>query len=174
MTVFTRYLEKLIIEDALKSNKMAFVSGPRQVGKTTLAKNLLKSKENYFSWDNPVFRRNWSKNPLGAIGQVGSGPIVLDELHKHKYWKRYLKGLYDEASDRIKIIVTGSARLDLYRKGGESMLGRFLPYRLHPFSVAEAADLRDPDALESRRIRYPLKDLLKLSGFPEPLLTATP
>lgn len=165
-----RYLEREILQDALASGKMAFVSGPRQVGKTTLARQLLKTQENYFSWDKESFRRSWVRDPNRAIAIRGDGPVVLDEIHKQRLWKRYLKGIYDELGAQMPIIVTGSARLDLYRKGGDSLLGRYLPYHLHPFSVSENQDLPDPDALESRTVLYPLRDLLALGGFPEPLL----
>jgi predicted AAA+ superfamily ATPase len=165
-----RYLETEILKDALASWKMAFVSGPRQVGKTTLARHLLQASENYFSWDQESFRRSWIRNPAKAISERSDGPIALDEIHKQRLWKRSLKGVYDELGSHVPIIVTGSARLDLYRKGGDSLLGRYLPYRLHPFSVAETSDIPDPDRLEPKATRYPLRDLLALGTFPEPLL----
>jgi hypothetical protein len=97
--------------------------------------------------------------------------VVFDELHKYPHWKNSLKGLYDQVGEQVRIIVTGSARLDLYKKGGDSLLGRYIPYRLHPFSVAERPDfIGDPDQLEPGEIHYPLKDLIACSGFPEPLL----
>jgi uncharacterized protein len=166
----SRYLKKLICEDALKSNKMAFLSGPRQVGKTTLAKLLLgNSKENYFNWDDQDFKKQWVKSPKSAIGERGSGLIVLDEIHKDRKWKSRLKGIYDVLGNELPILVTGSARLDLYRKGGDSLMGRYLPYRMHPLSVAESATSIEPDAaFKSHSINIPWKDLLHLSGFPEP------
>jgi len=165
-----RYLEKEIQRDALAAKKMAFISGPRQVGKSTLARHLLLTKDNYFNWDKESFRRDWIRDPVKAIQNRGEGPIVLDELHKHRYWKRYLKGIYDESGDQIPIIVTGSAKLDLYRRGGDSLLGRYLPYRLHPFTVAETVEPSRPDPLEPKKVCYPLEDLMALGGFPEPLL----
>lgn len=169
-----RYLQRAIEQDALASGKMAFLSGPRQVGKTSLAKQCLQSSANYFNWDEVRFKKQWIRDPLQAIASAESGPIVLDELHKYRHWKRTLKGLYDRVHDQVPIIVTGSARLDLFQKGGDSLLGRYFPYRLHPFTLAEGAQrVADPDALEVGEIHYPLEDLLRCGGFPEPLLAGS-
>jgi len=167
----TRYIERYIIEDALKDKKMAFISGPRQVGKTQIAKHLLTDPQNYFNWDVVQFKQAWIKSPLQAIENAGSGPVVFDELHKYPHWKTSLKGLYDQAGKDLPMIVTGSARLDLFKKGGDSLLGRYIPYRLHPFTVGEHPDnSSDPDNLTHGTAQYPLEDLLACSGFPEPLL----
>ena len=169
-----RYLEGVIRADALAQGKMAFVSGPRQVGKTTLAKALLASPGNYFSWDDADFRRAFVRSPRTALAERAPGPIVLDEIHKDRRWKTRLKGLYDVAGPAEGIIVTGSARLDLYRRGGDSLLGRYLPYRLHPFSVAESSTPIAPDQiLRNTKARFAVSDLLRLGAFPEPLLGAS-
>jgi predicted AAA+ superfamily ATPase len=169
-----RYLEQLIQEDALADKKMAFISGPRQVGKTTLARNLLHDSNNYFSWDLSDFRKNWARSPMKSIESRGEGPILLDEIHKDRQWKTRIKGIYDTIGDSLPILVTGSARLDLYRKGGDSLLGRYIPYRLHPFSVAESKTPIDPDSILSRgKISFSWSDLLNLGGFPEPLLAGS-
>ncbi len=123
---------------------MAFISGPRQVGKSTLARKLLKSPHNNFSWDQTEFRRVWSRFPEQVLQNIGKGPVLLDEIHKDRKWKLKLKGIYDSFSKKIPIIVTGSARLDIYRKGSDSLLGRYIPYRLHPFSVAESKNSPSP------------------------------
>lgn len=154
---------------------MAFVSGPRQVGKTTLGLSLLEHDENYFTWDDPGFRTRWSKNPVEAVSTREAGPIMLDEIHRDRRWKARLKGLCDQRGKTLPILVAGSARLDLYRRGGESLLGRYLPYRLHPFSVSEApfappAANAEVTGWTSRAPRFPVGDLLRLGGFPEPLL----
>ena len=166
-----RYLTDSIAADALAKRKIAFVSGPRQVGKSTMAKSLLTSEENYFLYDDSGFRRAWAKSPEGALASRAPGPIVLDEIHKDRKWKTKLKGLYERSGSDIPIIVTGSARLDLYRRGSDSLLGRYLPYRLHPFTVAETSTPSPPDRiLDHSQVSYPLEDLLVLGGFPEPLL----
>ena len=107
-----------IENDALALGKMAFISGPRQVGKTTLAKSLLLAEEgaNYFNWDVARFRKSWVKDPEAALAGRAAGPIVLDEIHKDRRWKGRLKGIYDTFEKELPIIVNGSARLDFYRK----------------------------------------------------------
>lgn len=169
-----RYLKTSIQIDALKDFKMAFISGPRQVGKSTLAKSLLLTEENYFSWDRSVFRKVWVKDPERAIEGCSEGPIVLDEIHKDRRWKLRLKGLYDHQGDHQKILVTGSTRLDQYRRGSDSLLGRYIPYRLHPFSVAESALPANPqDIFVQKKVSFAWADLLQLGGFPEPLLAGS-
>ncbi len=167
-----RYLNSVICDDAFKSRKIAFVSGPRQVGKTTLGQQLLKDKNNYFSWDQTEFRRLWAKNPEKILEQIGSGPVLFDEIHKDRFWKLKIKSIYDSHSDQLSILVTGSARLDIYRKGSDSLLGRYIPYRLHPFSVSESLTPPAPsEVLKKFKVSYPWKDLIVLGGYPEPLLS---
>lgn len=133
---------------------MVFIGGPRQVGKTTLALSLLKDKGRYFNWDIPGHREKILKRELPAQ----PGLIIFDEIHKYRFWRNYLKGIYDEAKDRYQILVTGSARLDYYRYGGDSLQGRYHYLRLHPFTVAEIGQAKA------------LEDLLEYGGFPEPFL----
>ena len=167
----TRYLTRAISEDALAKRKIAFVSGPRQVGKSTMARSLLTSELNYYLYDEARFRRTWARSPEDAIAGRTTGPVVLDEIHKDRKWKTKLKGLYEKSGRDIPIIVTGSARLDLYRRGSDSLLGRYLPYHLHPFTVAETATPPSPEQVFGHsQVSYPLADLLVLGGFPEPLL----
>ncbi|MBI3820234.1 MAG: ATP-binding protein [Planctomycetes bacterium] len=150
---------------------MAFLSGPRQVGKTTLARNLISARENYFLFDDEPFRRNWIRSPRESIAERNKGAVIFDEIHKDRQWKRRLKGIYDISGHEFPILVTGSARLDHFRKGSDSLLGRYLPYRLHPFTVAEKAITITPDAVFTIKTpRYRWKDLVRLGGFPEPLL----
>ncbi len=170
-----RYLHNPIRDDAFKQNKMAFISGPRQVGKTTLAKTFLKTSDNYFSYDDESFRRSWNKNPAYAISQRGEGVLVLDEIHKDRSWKRKVKGIYDtmDVDQYYQIVVTGSAKLDLFRKKSDSLMGRYFPYRLHPFTVAESTAPNSPDTLfqNNGNVNYKVNDLLNLGGFPEPLFS---
>ncbi len=169
-----RYLKDSLLEDALADRKMAFISGPRQVGKTTLSKQCLDASANYFNWDVTEFKHTWVRSPLKSIEGIGTGPVVFDELHKYPHWKTSLKGLYDQVGNQTPIIVTGSARLDLYKRGGDSLLGRYIPYRLHPFTVAENPSFTgDPDHLSPGKINYPINDLVACSGFPEPLLSGS-
>ncbi len=174
MTLIPRYLSDSIRQDAFTLGKMAFLSGPRQAGKTTIGRFLLLHPENEFTWDDEDFRKKWIRSPTQAIAARGEGPVLLDEIHKDPRWKQKTKGLYDTARQSFPIIVTGSARLDIFRKGGDSLLGRFLPYHVHPFSVGETETPPSPDGIFSRTVpSFPLSDLLKFGGFPEPLLGAS-
>lgn len=146
-----RYLEHQVERDLKR--KMVFVAGPRQVGKTTLALSVPDADRGYLNWDVAEDRERILKRELPA------SPIwVFDEIHKYRSWRNYLKGLYDGRPDGQQILVSGSARLDLYRYSGDSLQGRYHMLRLHPLSVAEL-DLESPEDLEQ---------LLVLGGFPEP------
>lgn len=168
-----RYINAAVLEDLAK--KMVFIAGPRQIGKTTLAKDLIGShfKETaYFNWDNSQERRQLMSGRWPAAAQL----IILDEIHKFRGWKRFLKGQYDTLKDKHRFLVTGSARLDIYRKGGDSLQGRYHLYRLHPFSLAELLGRKtrlEPFKeipLESAAPGHDLEALEKFGGFPEPLL----
>ena len=168
----SRYLSLAIEKDAFKDKKMAFVSGPRQVGKTTLGKQLLKDSGNYFSWDQTEFRKIWIRSPKQIMEKIGTGPILLDEIHKDRQWKSRLKGLYDTYSDKLSVLVTGSSKLDIYRRGSDSLMGRYIPYRLHPFSVAETTSPPSPEHIfQQKTVSYRWEDLIALGGYPEPLLS---
>ncbi|MFZ4695237.1 MAG: ATP-binding protein [Verrucomicrobiia bacterium] len=185
----TRYLAPIIQQVALDADKMALISGPRQAGKTTLAKQLLKARGagRYHNWDQVEFRRLWTRTPATAL-EVYPKPsgirpvIVLDEIHKAPCWKQTLKGLYDTRSEPLDLVVTGSARLNVYQRGGDSMAGRYRHFRLHPFSVAEATGnapttpdeflrrLENGDLPAHEEASRTLDTLLEYSGFPEPFL----
>lgn len=169
-----RYLEAALEKDALASGKMAFVTGPRQVGKTTMARCLLQTEENELNWDDQRFRMAWVRDPIQSVSNRGPGPVLLDEIHKDRRWKGRLKGLYDLRGKNIPIIVTGSARLDFFGSGGDSLMGRYVPYRLHPFSAAESDSPPGPDEiLHVSKPSFPVEDMLSLGTFPEPLLAGS-
>jgi hypothetical protein len=151
-----RYLTAQVKHDLKR--KMVFVAGPRQVGKTTLARSLPGAKTGYLNWDVAEHRDRILRRELPA-GSLW----IFDELHKYRQWRNYLKGLYDGRRSGQKILVTGSGRLDLYRFGGDSLQGRYHMLRLHPFSVAELGIDKPKQLL----------DLLKLGGFPEPWLSGS-
>ena len=151
-----RYLAAAVKRDLAR--KMAFVAGPRQVGKTTLALGLPGARAAYLNWDVAAHRERILK------GELPPGKLwVFDEIHKYRRWRNYLKGLYDGRPRAQRILVTGSGRLDLYRFGGDSLQGRYHLLRLHPFSVAELGMSRPAELL----------DLLHLGGFPEPFLSGS-
>ncbi len=149
-----RQLSNVIIEDLEK--KMIFIGGPRQVGKTTLAKSLT-TNEAYLNWDFSNDRQKILKNEIPTHYKI----LVLDEIHKYKNWRSLVKGYFDKYHDKFKIVVTGSARLDHFRKGGDSLMGRYHYYRLHPFTLSELSFLKE---------KRTIIDLLNFGGFPEPLL----
>lgn len=170
-----RYLHASIQSDV--KEKMVFLGGPRQVGKTTLARLLGKSDYEmytYLNWDN----RQDRKRLLAGEFQAEAGLVIFDELHKYKKWKTYIKGEFDTHKDRFHILVTGSARLDLYRRGGDSLMGRYHYYRLHPFSSAEVLGVQSVLSVfkeltfpkSSRDVSRVFTDLFTFGGFPEPFI----
>lgn len=169
-----RYLDKLVTADL--KEKMVFIGGPRQVGKTTFAKDsvsLQYAKCAYLNWDS----REDRQNILASRFDASAGLLIFDEIHKYKQWKNYVKGVYDTYKERFDILITGSARLDIYRKGGDSLMGRYHYYRLHPFSLAEALQVENnctvPGELQFPQLegsREAFTQLFKFGGFPEPFL----
>ncbi len=155
-----RYIHDAVVADL--ADTMVFVGGPRQVGKTTFALSLLGEGGNeaspaYLNWDVLADR----DEILAARLPSGQPLIVFDEIHKYASWRGLVKGLYDKNRSTISFLVTGSARLDYYRKGGDALQGRYHYYRLHPFTVMESG--RPPTASL-------VAHLLRFGGFPEPFL----
>src|ERR1041384_2992052 len=169
----------LPILDADLAKKMVLVSGPRQCGKTTLARQLVAAHHGaYYSWDDPRARR--------AILHFAPEPRrdfwAFDEIHKYRRWRGFLKGLFDAYHlEGKQILVTGSARLALYGRGGDSLQGRHFSHHLHPFTLSEILGLppAEPDAIAelperpAKAARSTLGSLLLLGGFPEPFLSAS-
>jgi predicted AAA+ superfamily ATPase len=156
---------------------MAFVSGPRQVGKTTTCRALATS---YLNWDSADDRRLILRGPDAVAEQFGLAQlraepalIVFDELHKHVRWKGFLKGFFDVYGARARVIVTGSSRLDITRRGGDSLMGRYFPFHMHPWSVGECIRPTLPETLVQPPVAVKQQDwraLLEHGGFPEPFL----
>ncbi|MEQ1691887.1 MAG: AAA family ATPase, partial [Gemmatimonas sp.] len=151
-----RYLQGQVEADLRE--KMVFVGGPRQVGKTTLTKSVLSDQAGYLNWDIPAHRERILRRELPSTSRW-----AFDELHKNRRWRSFLKGVYDEHGADHEILVTGSARLDFYRFGGDSLQGRYHYLRLHPLSVAELGMTSTAD----------VESLCVLGGFPEPFLGAS-
>ena len=154
----TRYLRNDLVR--VLDKKMVFLGGPRQVGKTTLAVSLIDPSSvknpHYLNWDNPTDQKRILKNEIPFTNKT----IVFDEIHKYKKWRNLIKGLYDKNFEDHSFIVTGSARLDHFRKGGDSLLGRYRYFRLHPISIGELQGNQKD-----------LVQLLKFGGFPEAFFT---
>ena len=154
--------------------KMVFIAGPRQCGKTTLAKHLLQQLSGrYYNWDVDAQRKDIRYSKLDEAAKLW----VFDELHKYRRWRNWLKGQFDLHHPDHSFLVTGSARLDWYRRGGDSLQGRYFLYRLHPFTFSELLKEKTLTNLDellemskdiAKESIQSLKDLLTLGGFPEP------
>ena len=165
-----RYLTKNVIHDL--SEKMVFIGGARQIGKTTLAKELIAphfKKFAYFNWD----ARSDRKKIMGSEFPGSAELLIFDEIHKYKKWKSLIKGEYDTLKERYKFLVTGSARLNIYRKGGDSLQGRYHYYTLHPFSLAEILKINNKIEILTELPISPsdhfndFESLEHFGGFPE-------
>jgi predicted AAA+ superfamily ATPase len=156
--MYSRYLEPYIFKDLQK--KMVFLGGPRQCGKTSLAQSILRntSSGKYFNWD----RKKDRLNILQESWIDQDFLLIFDEIHKYKLWRNYLKGIFDTEREHHQFLVTGSARLDLYRRGGDSLLGRYFYWRLHPFTLSEIP--------EGFSVSETFSRLMRVGGFPEPFL----
>lgn len=141
------------------SRKMVFLAGPRQVGKTSLAKSLMAKGDHYLNWDYVEDKERILLNQW----PTGKGLLILDEIHKYPEWRNTVKGLFDKRKEELKILVTGSARLEYYNYGGDSLQGRYYLHHLAPLTVAELniSNLDD------------FNQLLELSGFPEPFFSGS-
>lgn len=176
-----------VLEAHLREERqMAFIAGPRQVGKTTLLQSLLNEDDCLLSWDRPS-QREWilegSDALLERIGLFNLRPadtrsprLAFDEIHKFRHWKRFLKGLFDAVDGRASILVTGSARLNIYKRGGDSLMGRYFLYRMHPLTLGELTgrfDQRESLILPPVPVDdASFESLMRFGGFPEPFLRA--
>jgi predicted AAA+ superfamily ATPase len=191
-----RHLEDICFHEEF-GRQMRFISGPRQIGKTTLSKNFLhqqKLDKLYFNWDLRAVRNQYLEDPYFFETDIYDfhSPgrptwICLDEIHKMPKWKNILKDYFDKFEERVRFIVTGSARLEWFRKSGDALTGRYFLFHLFPLSLSEATGNTLPqfkegetaaDFIESRiaRVRYEqniLEQLLTYSGFPEPFSRAS-
>lgn len=183
----TKRLYDLLVRHHLKEyRQMVFISGPRQVGKTTVGKSLqsLPGFFVYFNWDSQDDRTLIIQGPKKVAEKAGLAKarkgkliIVFDEIHKYRKWKQFLKGFFDVYEKECQIVVMGSAKLNVYKAGGDSLMGRYFLYRLHPFSIGELlrkrlseSDLRPPKKIPQKDFEV----LLRFGGFPEPYLRRNP
>lgn len=180
---FGRLYDGMLQAHLQNLRQMAFVTGARQVGKTTTCR---AQGSHYLSWDDTDDRRNILKGPAQVASVLSlerlsdAAPVVVfDELHKHRRWRVFLKGFFDKFGDRCRVIVTGSSRFDIFRRGGDSLMGRYFLYRMHPLSVGELVRTTPPESamLVAPPARLPSAKLMALQehgGFPEPFLHADP
>jgi predicted AAA+ superfamily ATPase len=173
--------EAILRDQTRRHRQMAFVAGPRQVGKTTTCRALV-APTRFLSWDNQDDRALILAGPRAVAERVGIArssaartTLVFDELHRYGRWKTFLKGFFDTYEQRARIVITGSSRLDVYRRGGDSMMGRYFLYRMHPLSVGELlgadvpeTEIRAPRDLDERKFQT----LWEHGGFPEPFVEA--
>lgn len=149
-----RYITPQILKDL--ENKIIILTGPRQAGKTTLSKSLFPNDYAYLNYDLPAHRLAIKNTEWDRKKSL----VIFDELHKMPQWKRWIKGIYDTEGVRPKLLVTGSAKLNTYKKVGDSLAGRYFQFRLHPIDIKEAKSLYTPEETFER--------LWNCSGFPEP------
>lgn len=170
-----RRIEKIIKDDL--SKKMVLIAGPRQCGKTTFAEGVLEEVEGaYYNWDYEPHRKMIRSQDLDYEAKLW----VFDELHKYRHWRNWLKGLYDINKKKHKFLVTGSAKLDMYSRGGDSLQGRYFFHRLHPFTYSELLNVKISsnveefpfgDIYKDKDGQKSLLELFKRGGFPEPLFS---
>lgn len=191
-TQIKRYLEEIAFSDVF-ARQMRFIAGPRQSGKTTIAKNKLnttKCENLYYNWDKKEVRNRYRKEAdflAKDILEMHSREnlwICFDEIHKLPKWKNILKEYFDTYENKINIIVTGSARLDMFRRSGDSLAGRYFLFKLNPLILPEALGKNvnsilpedtpekfiEKSIVNKRYEQKTMEDILKFSSFPEPLL----
>ncbi len=170
-----RFYDVILRAHLDEHRQMAFVAGPRQVGKTTACRALA---DGYLSWDDRDARRMIQAGPRAVAEHLGlevarKRPLVVafDELHKFGKWKSFLKGFFDLYEDRVRVLVTGSSRLDVYRRGGDSLMGRYFLFRMHALTIGELVRTSLPTHPTQRPARLADRDfdaLWTFGGFPEP------
>lgn len=176
--IYSALAKKHLNED----RQMLFFSGPRQVGKTTLCSQF---QSHYYNWDNRTARELILQGEEAVARSIGLDapsamrPVVtFDEIHHYPKWKQFLKGFFDCHGEDVHIFVTGSARLNVYKKIGDSLMGRYYPYRMHPLSVGELLRTDLPVAEINHEVRQLPEDvwdlLYRFGGFPEPFSRADP
>lgn len=179
-----RYLHNQLLKHYERNRQMIFLSGPRQVGKTTMANSIghMLEGSRYLNWDDLIDRENILKGPESIVKTINlmefsdSKPLcIFDELHKYQHWRDFLKSFFDKYESKLKFLTTGSASLRVFSRGGDSLMGRYFPYTLHPISVAECNGI-DVGGLVNRQPRKIDEDqwqsLWNFGGFPEPFFSA--
>ncbi|MEI8347312.1 MAG: AAA family ATPase [Pseudomonadota bacterium] len=173
-----RTIQNYYIDPQWLGQRMLFLSGPRQCGKTSILRHkLCPSSEAYFNWDDRKVRQAYAKDTSFFTENNSGGWIIFDEIHKRPKWKDILKGIYDVHSDQYRFAISGSARLEVFKKSGDSLFGRYFHTHLFPlnlpdfvkndFTVPRDIEIFFQEAMDNKGHKeFPL--LLKFGGFPEP------
>ena len=142
-TSFKRYLWTKINWD----NRLIAITGARGVGKTTLLLQYIKENLNelpdeviYANMDDLYFAKNTLVDFADEFVKKGGKYLFLDEIHKYKNLSQEIKNIYDYFPD-LKIVVTGSSALDIYR-GKADLSRRAILYRLQGLSFREFIELK--------------------------------
>ena len=178
LALIGRFYEALIQNHINKYEQMIFISGARQVGKTTIARQFQSNEKSYLNWDNVNHRGiilsqlfKYVDSQLLSVLSKDKPCLILDEIHKFKNWKNLIKGLYDQYKGQLTIIVTGSAKLNIYSKGGDSLMGRYFNYQIMPLSTHELLELPYKKTLINSAMKLKQscwKRLFLMGGYPEP------
>lgn len=175
-----RIYEQVVLNHFAENKQMLFIAGPRQVGKTTLAKSLSAHFDHfyYLNFDIESDRQLIMQGSAAVVEKFSLHALykkkpllVFDEIHKYKHWKQFLKGFYDEHQSKIHILVTGSAKLNIFQKGGDSLMGRYLLCRMHPLSIGELLSQPSHDKIilpPQKLSAEKLNRLIQFGGFPDP------
>ncbi|TVQ19895.1 MAG: ATP-binding protein [Spirochaetaceae bacterium] len=174
-----RIYDELIRNHLAEHRQIALLAGPRQVGKTTTARQAA-GDHRYYTWDRQTDRAVILRGPDAVAAQLGLAElreaprhVIFDELHKYRSWRTFLKGFFDVYEASTRTVVTGSARLGFFRRGGDSLMGRYFLYRMHPISLGELACTLPPHSAlrEPRRVdAASIASLIRFGGYPEPFL----
>jgi predicted AAA+ superfamily ATPase len=177
-----RLYENLVGEHLAEHRQMVLLSGPGQVGKTTSARESV-GDHRYYTWDRQSDRMLITTGPDSVAEDMEIDTlsdrlhhVVFDELYKYRHWKDFLKGFFDVYSGETRIVVAGSARLGFFRRGGDSLMGRYFLYRMHPLSVAELNRAEIGDHAIGAPVRMQaevIPQLMRFGGFPEPFLKSS-
>ncbi|KXW59367.1 ATP-binding protein [Ferrovum myxofaciens] len=136
------------LTDALKDTPVVLIHGPRQCGKTTLARVVGdEAGYSYISFDDDILRASVKADPVGFVADLPD-KVVLDEVQRVPELFTALKVAVDRDRHPGRFILTGSANVLLVPKLADSLAGRMEILRLHPLAQSELA-ARRPDFLDA-------------------------
>ncbi|MBF0478994.1 MAG: ATP-binding protein [Candidatus Omnitrophica bacterium] len=168
-----------IIKKAAKNFPAVVLTGPRQSGKTTLLKNILKSTHTYINLEDPDMRMRAREDPKLFLSNF-SGPQILDEIQYVPELLPYIKSSIDNNRAPGHWFLTGSQNFKLMKGVSESLAGRAAVLSLLPFSFNESSGLGKSaldmaGLLKSLKIRgesvpgkSDIGSILRRGGYPEP------